>query len=259
MALIFVQILCIYFSILIVKISTELSLLFLKLFICIVTRVPRSLLPGARSSRLRDRQKEERELLVKKAFIEDMLTENKLLSLLLKRGSTYRAIIWDPDLLPYASKDSELPSETAAVSTVLQENVSDIHSKNNTNQNNLLDEMSLYMENLNYLYLNDDDLSCDFQVDSGTLACVACGILGYPFMSVVQPSEGTLELLPADHLSVLGSAVLESKNTHSCPDLDHPVECSVSGIGPFFKIVVVSHIYYQFLSYFMFSCTLSVT
>ncbi|KAK6233998.1 hypothetical protein QUC31_006404 [Theobroma cacao] len=193
-----------------------------------VSRVPRSLLPGARSSRLRDRQKEERELLVKKAFIEDMLTENKLLSLLLKRGSTYRAIIWDPDLLPYASKDSELPSETAAVSTVLQENVSDIHSKNNTNQNNLLDEMSLYMENLNYLYLNDDDLSCDFQVDSGTLACVACGILGYPFMSVVQPSEGTLELLPADHLSVLGSAVLESKNTHSCPDLDHPVECSVS-------------------------------
>ncbi|XVE68864.1 hypothetical protein DITRI_Ditri09bG0104100 [Diplodiscus trichospermus] len=194
-----------------------------------VSRVPRSLLPGARSSRLRDRLKEEREVLVKKAFVEDLLTENKLLSLLLRRGSTYRAIIWDPDLLPCMSKDSELPSGTATASTVLQENVSDICCENNSNQNNLLHEMSLYMENMNYLYLNDDDLTCDFQVDSGTLACVACGILGYPFMSVVQPSEGAkIELLPGDHLSVQGPTVLEPKHAHLCPDLDHPTEGSVS-------------------------------
>ncbi|XWS66173.1 hypothetical protein CRYUN_Cryun05aG0177200 [Craigia yunnanensis] len=195
-----------------------------------VSRVPRSLLPGARSSRLRDRQKEEREVLVKQAFVEDLLTENKLLSLLLKRGSTCRAIIWDPDLLPYTSKDSELPSGTATVSTILQENVSEIHCENNSNQNSLLDEMSLYMENLNYLYLNDDDLTCDFQVDSGTLACVACGILGYPFMSVVQPSEGErMELLPADHLLVQGCpTVSEPKTAQSCPGLGRPVESSVS-------------------------------
>ncbi|XVF75567.1 hypothetical protein PTKIN_Ptkin13bG0197200 [Pterospermum kingtungense] len=196
-----------------------------------VSRVPRSLLPGARSSRLRDRQKEEREVLVKRAFIEDLLTENKLLSLLLKRESTCRAVIWDPDLLPFTSKDSELPSETATVSTILQENVSDIHGENNSSQHNLLDEMSLYMENVNSLYLNDDDdLTCDFQVDSGTLACVACGILGYPFMSVVQPSEGAaMELLPADHLLVQGCpTVLEPKNAQPCPGLDHPVESSVS-------------------------------
>ena len=222
----------------VVIISVELSCCFSSLFhlICIDSRVPRSLLPGARSSRLRDRQKEEREVLVKKAFIEDLLTENKLLSLILKRGSTCRAIIWDPDLLPYTSKDSELPSGTATVSTILQENVSEIHCENNSNQNNLLDEMSLYMENLNYLYLNDDDLTCDFQVDSGTLACVACGILGYPFMSVVQPYEGvTMEFLPPDNLSVQGPTVLEPKNAHSCPGLDCPVEGSVSGIRPLFN------------------------
>ncbi|XVE99292.1 hypothetical protein REPUB_Repub03eG0186000 [Reevesia pubescens] len=194
-----------------------------------VSRVPRYLLPGARSSRLRDRLKEEREVLVKKAFIEDLLTENKLLSLLLQRGSSYRAIMWDPDLLPYTSKDYELPNGTATASTTLQENVSDILCENNSSQNNLLDEMSLYMENLNYLYLNDDDLTCDFQVDSGTLACVACGILGYPFMSVLQPSEGaTMELLPPDHLLLQVPTVLEPKNAHSCPDLGRPVDCSVS-------------------------------
>ncbi|KAE8701535.1 Acyl-CoA N-acyltransferases (NAT) superfamily protein [Hibiscus syriacus] len=84
--------------------------------------------------------------------------------------------------------------------------------------------MSFYMENLNYLYSNDDDLTCDLQVDSGTLACVACGILGYPFMSVVQPREGaTMELLPANHLSCQGPTVLKPNNIHSCP-----VEGSIS-------------------------------
>ncbi|PPS15843.1 hypothetical protein GOBAR_AA04739 [Gossypium barbadense] len=189
-----------------------------------MSRVPRSLLPGARSSRLRDRLKEEREVLVKKAFVEDLLTENKLLSLLLKKGSTYRAIMWDPLLLPYTSRDSELPSRTATDSTIMQENVSDINGEDKSDQKNLLDEMCFYMENLNYLYSNDDDLTCDFQVDSGTLVCVACGILGYPFMSVVQPSEGAaVEFLPVDHLSSQGSTVLVPKNAHSCP-----VEGSVS-------------------------------
>ncbi|KAL4278457.1 hypothetical protein GQ457_03G027610 [Hibiscus cannabinus] len=182
-----------------------------------VSRIPRSLLPGHRSSRLRDRLKEEREVLVKKAFIEDLLTENKLLSLLLKRESTYRAIMWDPLLLPHTSKDSELPRGTATGSRILQENISDIH-KDKSDQKNPLDEMSFYMENLNYLYSNDDDLTCDLQVDSGMLACVACGILGYPYMAVVQPCEGgvTMDILPANHLSSLGPTVLETKS--SCPD-----------------------------------------
>ncbi|GMI83386.1 hypothetical protein HRI_002007900 [Hibiscus trionum] len=203
-----------------------------------VSRIPRSLLPGHRSSRLRDRLKEEREVLVKKAFIEDLLTENKLLSFLLKRESTYRAIMWDPLLLPYTSKDSELPSGTAPDSTILQENISDIHSEDKSDQKNPLDEMSFYMENLNYLYSNDDDLTCDLQVDSGTLACVACGILGYPFMSVVQPSEGaTMELLHANHLSNLGPTVLETRS--SCPvkgsisdNLNHVADLSLPSKDP---------------------------
>ncbi|KAL4332380.1 hypothetical protein GQ457_07G018520 [Hibiscus cannabinus] len=200
-----------------------------------VSRIPRSLLPGARNSRLRDRLKEEREVLVKKAFIEDLLTENKLFSLLRKSESTYRAIMWDPLLLPYTSKDSELPSGTATDSMTLQENASDIHGEDKSDQKNLLDEMSFYMENLNYLYSNDDDLTCDLQVDSGTLACVACGILGYPFMSVVQPSEGAMmEHLPANHLSSQCPTVLELNNTHSCPvegsvsdNLSHDVDISL--------------------------------
>ncbi|KAE8684358.1 putative lysine-specific demethylase ELF6 [Hibiscus syriacus] len=178
-----------------------------------VSRIPRSLLPGSRSSRLRDRLKEEREVLVKKAFIEDLLTENKLLSLLLKRESTYSAIMWDPLLLPYTSKDSELPSGNATESGMLQENISDIHIEDKSDQKNLLDEMSFYMENLNHLYSNDDDLTCDLQVNSGTLVCVACGILGYPFMSVVQPSEGAMMELPAYHVSRQGPTVLGTKSS----------------------------------------------
>ncbi|KAJ6772994.1 LYSINE-SPECIFIC DEMETHYLASE [Salix koriyanagi] len=167
-----------------------------------VSRVPRSLLPGARSSRLRDRQREERELSVKKAFLEDMLKENDVLSAFLEKKSTCHVVIWNPDLLPCASKESQLPSITSTISTSSNENASHNHSDLNTNsnENDLFKEMSLYMETLNDLYM-EDDLSCDFQVDSGTLACVACGILGFPFMSVIQPSERALiELAPGDYL-----------------------------------------------------------
>ncbi|XP_048325584.1 lysine-specific demethylase ELF6 isoform X1 [Ziziphus jujuba] len=197
-----------------------------------VSRVPRSLLPGVRSSRLRDRQKEERELLVKKAFIEDILNENDTLNFLLGKDSSYRAVLWNPDLLPYPSKEPSLPSVGATVDPTLTENISHIHpAKDNNNQNHLLDEMSLYMENLNDLYLDGDDLSCDFQVDSGTLACVACGILGFPFMSVVQPSEkASLELLPNDQLLVQECPhVSVSMNSCSSPDLHSSGDASVTG------------------------------
>lgn len=197
--------------------------------------MPRSLLPGARSSRLRDRQKEERELSVKKAFIEDMLKENDILSVLLGKDSSYRAVIWNPDLLPCASKESQLSSVAATVATTPNENVSRIHSDHsdgNSIENDLFKEMSLYMETLNDLYVDDDDLSCDFQVDSGTLACVACGILGFPFMAVVQPSESaSIEVLPVDHLLVEeGPRVTRSENGHSSADPDGTVKGSVSGI-----------------------------
>lgn len=163
-----------------------------------VSRVPRSLLPGVRGSRMRDRQKEERELSVKKAFVEDMLKENNVLSVLLRKESSYHAVLWNPDLLPYTSKEPLTPSAGAPVDMKPKENATHIQCGNNNNDQNLLfDEMSLYTENMNDLYLGSDDLSCDFQVDSGTLACVACGILGFPFMSVVQPSEkASMKLQP---------------------------------------------------------------
>nr|AHZ89706.1 early flowering 6 [Dimocarpus longan] len=195
-----------------------------------VSRVPRSLLPGARSSRLRDRQKEEREFLVKKAFIEDILIENNTLSILLGQESSVYAVLWHPDLLPCPSKDIQLTTETDAVSTEPGENVSHGQSEKNNDQNNLLDEMSLYMETLNDLYLDDHDMSCDFQIDSGTLACVACGILGFPFMSVVQLSEqASMELLLTNHDLVHEEpGISESKVAHPFIGIDATVSSSVS-------------------------------
>lgn len=180
-----------------------------------VSRVPRSLLPGARSSRLRDRQKEERELSVKKAFIEDILEENNLLTILLGKNSSYHAVLWDLDLLPSPNKDSQVCSDSAAVVTTTPGEAVCYEDKNN---HDLFSEMNLYMERVNDLFLDDDDLSSDFQIDSGTLACVACGILGFPFMAVVQPSEtASMDLLP----DVAFSKPAES---HCPPVLDHTVE-----------------------------------
>ena len=196
-------------------------------------RVPRSLLPGARSSRLRDRQREERELSVKKAFLEDMLKENDVLSAFLEKNSTCHVVIWNPDLLPCASKESQLLSITSTITTTSNENASHVHSdlNSNSNENDLFKEMSLYMETLNDLYM-EDDLSCDFQVDSGTLACVACGILGFPFMSVVQPSERAfIELTPGDYLLAQEEpGVTRSDNVQPSSNPDISVKGSIPGI-----------------------------
>ena len=184
--------------------------------------MPRSLIPGARSSRLKDRQKEERERLVKRAFIEDMLNENNLLSIILGKGSTYQAVLWDPESLPSSTKEPQLSTQITTDSTKPRENLSQIENKDNSNQNDLFDKMSLYIENVNDLYLDDDDLLCDFQVDSGTLACVACGILGFPFMSVVQPSDGaSMEILHADDNLIEDQAGDTETVKSCCPSAFH--------------------------------------
>ncbi|PNT78184.1 hypothetical protein BRADI_1g74997v3 [Brachypodium distachyon] len=40
---------------------------------------------------------------------------------------------------------------------------------------------------------DEGDLPFDLSIDSGSLTCVACGILGYPFMAILQPSKKALE------------------------------------------------------------------
>ncbi|KAH6827711.1 Zinc finger family protein / transcription factor jumonji family protein [Perilla frutescens var. hirtella] len=149
-----------------------------------ISRIPRSLLPGVRSSRLRDRQKEERELSVKRAFIEDILRENSRLTVLLQRNSCYHAVLWDVDSLPSSSKDSDLCQDAdASVLTSAGEN-----SPGKDDNAHDLNELNKYISAVGY-DLDDDDLAYDFQIESGTLPCVACGILGFPFMAVMQPSE----------------------------------------------------------------------
>ena len=58
---------------------------------------------------MRDQQKEEREFLVKKEFIEDILNENHTIYVLIGKDSSYKAIMWNNNFLPYPSeKDEEL-------------------------------------------------------------------------------------------------------------------------------------------------------
>lgn len=119
-----------------------------------------------------------------------MLNENHLLYSILKKDSGYRAIVWNPSLLTsLISKESGCTSSsTAAKETVA---ASDCPKSSD----NLLE--SSYMEAQSDLDI-EDDLFFDFQVDSGTLACVACGVLGFPFMCVMQPSSASAQILQVD-------------------------------------------------------------
>lgn len=146
--------------------------------------MPRSLLPGIRSSRLKDRQKEERELLVKKEFIDDILKENKILHSILQRDSSYHAVMWDLESLsPSVIKESDV-----------------------TNTENIQIQKEDYLDPETLAHIEDDDMSSDFQTDSGTLPCVACGVLGYPFMSVIQPSAKVV----IDNITVTGHDVTQA-------------------------------------------------
>ncbi|KAJ8539951.1 hypothetical protein K7X08_026340 [Anisodus acutangulus] len=177
-----------------------------------VSSVPRSLLPGVRSSRLRDRQKEKRELLVKKAFIEDIEKENNLVKVLLQKSFSDNAVLWDVDMLPSSGKESELHKHVSADASRGND-----QSDNNGSQD-LLDQMSLYMENYSDFYV-DDAVSCEFEIDSGTLPCIACGILGFPFMALVQPSEKSAKhLFPEDFQNKQESGVLKHVESDSHSD-----------------------------------------
>lgn len=177
-----------------------------------VSSVPRALLPGVRSSRLRDRQKEEREFLVKKAFVEDIEKESDLVTVLLQKSFSDYAMLWDVDMLPSSGKESELHKNVSADASKGND-----QSDNNDSQD-VLDQMSLYMENYSDFYV-DDDVSCEFEIDSGTLPCIACGILGFPFMALVQPSEKSAKhLFPEEFQNKQESGVLKhvESDNHRC-------------------------------------------
>lgn len=177
--------------------------------------MPRTLLPGVRSSRRRDRQREEREFLVKQAFIEDILQQNKLLSIL-GREATKQAVLWNAELLPISSKDCQLPDLASATGNCMVDMSNNNISSADKSGHYLLDEMSMYMENLTDLYFGVDDLPCHFQTDSGALPCVGCGILGFPLMTVIQPTEKLImELLPDSHHLVEDSSLNSVASLHS--------------------------------------------
>ncbi|XP_020248406.1 lysine-specific demethylase SE14-like isoform X1 [Asparagus officinalis] len=191
------------------------------LTVSFISRVPRALLSGVRSSRLSDRKREEREILVKKAFLKDMMNENNLICTLLQKDSTSHAVLWEPDLLPNpytvtqssssslstgvqgaavsddeqggmrpwkhkdreSSKDEENPSrELTATPTSIW-----CHTRAKKHKDTSDADSISNAELLEILDAEEDDLPFGLKIDSGTLMCVACGILGYPFMAVVKP------------------------------------------------------------------------
>lgn len=152
--------------------------------------------------------------------MDDVMAENQRLVVLLEKSSTSYAVLWDPDLLPSPINCPTFPSAASEPSSLLvavkpRESEKDGSNKEiamhdvaatlcekssaadwqDDNHNDKVNSTSPYVETADSLYGDDDDLPCGLHVDSGTLACVACGVLGFPFMSVIQPSERALKEL----------------------------------------------------------------
>ncbi|CAL9204061.1 unnamed protein product [Musa hybrid cultivar] len=193
------------------------------LSISFISSVPRELLSGARSSRLRDRKKEEREILVKKAFLDDMMNESNLLFVLLAKATISSAVLWEPEMLPATCLGTQVQQSSSVSSEAHGPTSGDLHGIKMECQSMGKDSLdyegdacctqdahettadlsgrsshsALFSEaNENacnntegIMDVDEIDLPFGLDVDSGSLACVACGILGYPFMAILQPSE----------------------------------------------------------------------
>ncbi|KAF0914642.1 hypothetical protein E2562_030702, partial [Oryza meyeriana var. granulata] len=168
------------------------------LAVSFISRNPRELFSGMRTSRLRDRKKEERELLVKQEFLQDMISENELLCSFLEKKSVNNVVLWEPDLLPSltalhpCSSCSKAPEKKGEDGSRIESTQSNL--KDGTEQSKGLSMDSKQAPEGEKLDTDDDDdLPFDLSIDSGSLTCVACGILGYPFMAILQPSRKALE------------------------------------------------------------------
>lgn len=117
-------------------------------------------------------------------------------------------VLWEPDLLPSltalhpcssCSKAPEKKGEDGPRIGSTQSSSKDDSSSDGTacmtgTQSKGLSMDSKQAPEGEKLDTDDgDDLPFDLSIDSGSLTCVACGILGYPFMAILQPSRKALE------------------------------------------------------------------
>lgn len=210
------------------------------------SRIPASLANEPRSSRLKDKKRGEGEIAVKQHFVNDMIDNNRLLSVLLEKESTCYAVLWD---------SAHISSNFQCFSTITHAKCGSafggscleafpINSSTNgsimvgkkglcapnileTNENFVSDPTRsgdflgdhcqqgkhpdfssdkftdvCFQENLRGGQSLDSDSPSDdsMHLDSGTLACVACGVLGFPCMAIIQLcEEAAKNLLPSDY------------------------------------------------------------
>jgi len=216
------------------------------LAVSFITRTP-NVLSGIRTSRLRDRRKEERELLVKQEFLQDMISENKLLCSFLEKKSIGHVVLWEPDLLPSStsihscfsgSKAPEKKSEDGCRIESSDRGPKDNSSDGRTHMigaqtkfisgNSKSSDTSASVDKANADTDDEDNLPFDLSIDSGSLTCVACGILGYPFMTILQPTREALEGISLARMSryKMSSEKDNCSNTIPCYPADSNFGCS---------------------------------
>lgn len=143
-----------------------------------------------------------------------MINENKLLCSFLKKKSIENVVLWEPDLLPSStllnscSSGSKAPEKKSEDGCRIESSPF-VHKDDSSSDGSVLmigtetkcmpvntkpsDAAFASVEKSDAHTDDEDDLPFDLSIDSGSLTCVACGILGYPFMAILQPSKEALE------------------------------------------------------------------
>lgn len=152
-----------------------------------------------------------------------MISENKLLCSFMQKKSINNVVLWEPDLLPSpaslqpCSSGSKVPDKKSEYDCRIESQQCNHKDKDNGSSDGTaclnggqsecmsIDSRSSYGTSASEEEQpqtdadDDDDLPFDLNIDSGSLTCVACGILGFPFMAILQPSREALERISRIH------------------------------------------------------------
>ncbi|KAJ6410320.1 hypothetical protein OIU84_007134 [Salix udensis] len=143
------------------------------------TRIPVNISAKPRSSRLKDKQKGEGEMLVKEQFVKNMIQNNDLLHSLGKGSSVV--------LLPRSSSDISVCSKLRVGSQLRDSPTLGLCSQK--------DVMKSSKSSGSGDILQDKDQEINQLSDQRLFSCVTCGVLSFDCLAIIQPKEAASRYL----------------------------------------------------------------
>ncbi|XP_073291417.1 lysine-specific demethylase REF6-like [Primulina huaijiensis] len=216
------------------------------LALSLCSRVPKSIAMKPRSSRLKEKNKDEGEILIKELFCRDMMQNNNILHILGKGSSIVLLpqnslnLITSPN-----SQDGFHFTTKFRFPGLCSPNVESKTSSCNVHDDFTLDRMQVKerfcdvketpfslgnSNDMRYTERPDSDVKKASQYEQGLFTCVTCGILCFTCVAIVQPTKATAQYLKSADCSIFNDWGIACSDHNPISDAANPQMNSCSGM-----------------------------